>query len=273
MKLILTSLTVLLIVSSCNSQEEKITVNSSHSIQENDFQSEEIQQGTGIMNDQQTIKVEGSHEINTPYKDYLVGKTNFSKDPGFVKVSSEHSSKEIYLRTQVYEAFLEMNEAALKEGIHLKIISGARSFEHQKNIWDRKWKSSKIQDPKQRALEILRFSSMPMSSRHHWGTDFDLNNLENDYFESGEGLKIYNWLSKNASKYGFCQVYSDKKTDSRKGYELEKWHWSYMPLSSQVLERYKKQINIKDFTGFEGSETAESIDIIKNYVNGIADCK
>ncbi len=36
-------------------------------------------------------------------------------------------------------------------------------------------------------------------------------------------------LTANAAKFGFCQPYN-VKTD-RKGYNEEKWHWSFMPLS------------------------------------------
>ena len=211
--------------------------------------------------------------IDTQYNNYLVGKTNFSEDKGFVIVDRKYSSKKIYLRTQVYEAFLKMNKEAQKSGIKLIIISGARSFSHQKEIWERKWANlpSSLTD-KEKALKILKFSSMPMSSRHHWGTDFDLNSLDNDYFEYGEGLKIYKWLVSNAPKHGFCQVYTDKKTNNRSGYEMEKWHWSYIPLAREVLERYNRKISINNFNGFLGSNMAADLNIIKDYVNGIAPC-
>lgn len=219
-----------------------------------------------------SISLPGTDQISTAYRDYLVGKINYRKDSGFVLVAPEHSSKELYLRTQTYRAFISMYEAAKQEGIKLTIISGARNFEHQKSIWEKKWKNSEQLPPKERALEILKYSSMPMSSRHHWGTDFDLNSLENDYFKSGEGLKIYTWLQENAGKYGFCQVYSDKAMEGRKGYEMEKWHWSYMPLASEILARYNQEISSKDIQGFLGSEVASEINLIEDFVNGIDAC-
>jgi LAS superfamily LD-carboxypeptidase LdcB len=215
------------------------------------------------------------HNVSTPEKKYLTGKTVFSKDSGFVKLDPEHciNGKSIYVRIEVAEAFEKMRIAALKDSIVLIVRSGARSFEDQKGIWERKWNDPKNQnlEPKEKALKILEFSSMPMSSRHHWGTDIDLNSLENSYFKSGKGLKIYAWLTKNAPEYGFCQVYTDKHTSGRTGYEMEKWHWSYMPLSRQLLERYNKIIEISDFKGFQGWEMASEVEIIKNYVNGISD--
>src|ERR1043165_6982453 len=110
---------------------------------------------------------------------------------------------------------------------------------------------------------------MPSTSRHHWGTDMDLNSLNNDYFDSGEGKKIYEWLTAHASEFGFCQPYTSK-ADGRTGYEEEKWHWSYVPLSKGFLEEYKKQVQYNDITGFLGSEVAESLRVIDKYVDGVS---
>lgn len=214
------------------------------------------------------------HNVSTPEKEYLTGKTNFSKDSGFVKLPPAHcNDRTIYVRIEVAEAFENMRKAALKDSVVLIVLSGARSFEQQKAIWEKKWNNLQDQKPKDKALKILKFSSMPGSSRHHWGTDIDLNSLENDYFDSGKGLKIYRWLTKHASEYGFCQVYTDKNISGRTGYEMERWHWSYMPLSRQLLERYNKIVKISDFKGFLGWETAAEVKIIEQYVNGISDCR
>jgi len=112
---------------------------------------------------------------------------------------------------------------------------------------------------------------MPSTSRHHWGTDMDLNNLNNKFFDSGEGLKIYTWLKAHGAEYGFCQPYTTKE-GGRTGYEEERWHWSYLPLSGEFLNQYKKEVTYKDITGFEGSEVAKPMGVIKNYVEGVA-CK
>jgi hypothetical protein len=112
---------------------------------------------------------------------------------------------------------------------------------------------------------------MPSTSRHHWGTDMDLNALENSFFESGDGLKIYQWLTTHAEQYGFCQPYTSK-SGGRSGYEEEKWHWSYLPLSGQFLQEYTRNVTYKDIKGFAGSEVAASLDVIRNYVGGVA-CK
>jgi len=204
-------------------------------------------------------------------KDLVIGKVNYENQTIFEKVPSEYSVKSMYLNKEALSSFIKMAKDAKKVGISIKIISGARNFDYQKGIWERKWNTYSNKDSIQIAKSILKFSSMPMTSRHHWGTDMDLNSLDNHYFTSGAGLKMYNWMQKNASKYGFCQVYTDKK-DGRTGYEMEKWHWSYMPLAKKYLDFYNKNVTYKDIKGFKGSNTAKRIGSIENYVNGIHHC-
>ena len=202
-------------------------------------------------------------------KEYVLGKFDYTKDSSFVLIPAEATSKTIYLRKEVWNGFNTMQIAATKDSVSFTIISGTRNFEHQKRIWNYKWNEKyKNIPPEKRALKILEYSSMPSTSRHHWGTDIDLNNLNNDYFSEGKGLKEYNWLVENASKFGFYQPYTTKE-NGRTGYYEEKWHWSYLPLSSIYLNYYNQHITYKDITDFEGSAFAKEIDIIKNYVNGI----
>jgi D-alanyl-D-alanine carboxypeptidase len=126
-------------------------------------------------------------------KNYLLGKFDPATHPQFVKLADEHtrgSGRGAYLRKETYEAFIKMSDAAHKEGVELTIISATRNFESQKRIWENKW-NGKVQvegkdlttvtDLKERARLILLYSSMPSTSRHHWGTDMDLNALNNSF--------------------------------------------------------------------------------------------
>ena len=203
-------------------------------------------------------------------KNFVLGKFDYKAHDLFTKPHPSHTSKTIYLNKEVYLAFLKMLDHAKSDGIHLKIISGTRNFDEQKAIWERKWKKYKNLEPLARAKKILEYSSMPSTSRHHWGTDIDLNSFTNSYFEKGQGKKEYEWLLKHANSYGFYQVYTDK-TSGRKGYNLERWHWSYMPLASKYLSYYNKYVSYSDIVGFDGSDLAEQLLSITNYVNGISE--
>jgi zinc D-Ala-D-Ala carboxypeptidase len=62
------------------------------------------------------------------------------------------------------------------------------------------------------------------------------------------------------------------RKSGRTGYEEEKWHWSYLPLSGEFLDQYVKQVTYADIKGFAGSEVAKSMQVITRYVEGVA-CK
>jgi D-alanyl-D-alanine carboxypeptidase len=216
------------------------------------------------------ISVPEKKEITAPFdKNFILGKFNYRKDTSFVKVSQVHSSKSLFIKKEAYSSFIKMFNHAKSENINLKIISGTRNFYEQKSIWERKWGMYKNLKPISRAKKILEYSSMPSTSRHHWGTDIDLNNLNNSYFNNGRGKKEYDWLIKNGSKYGFFQVYTSK-VKGRKGYNMEKWHWSYIPLSGKYLKYYRKNIKVNEINSFKGSELSKELDVINVYVNGIS---
>lgn len=203
--------------------------------------------------------------------DFLMGNIKVSSDKRFIKLDEKYAvaGKEVYVYTEVYDKLKLMIESAKEDGIKLKVISGMRTFNYQKSIWERKWKNYKEKNgfsDEECAREILKYSAMPGSSRHHWGTDFDFNSLENSYFDSGEGKKIYSWLLENGHKYGFYQVY---KRENLKGYSEEKWHWSYLEIADKMLKQYNEKIDYSCFKGFSGAETSKKLNIIEEYVNGI----
>jgi zinc D-Ala-D-Ala carboxypeptidase len=213
--------------------------------------------------------------VDPEERDYLLGKFNPAERGDFVKVVAPYSDRpKMMLRKECYEAFQRMHAAAAKEGIKLVIISSTRTFAQQKAIWEGKWErfASDAPEPEARARKILEYSSMPGSSRHHWGTDIDLNDLNNAIFEAGGKYeKVYQWLSAHASEYGFCQPYTAGRPY---GYKEEKWHWSYSPISKPLLETWKTSVEDSDIQGFTGSETARIIGIKEHYVLGIQEaCK
>lgn len=203
--------------------------------------------------------------------EFVTGRFDYRSHQDFVELSSQHAYDDIYLHRETYEAFKKMFDAAQKDGIQLSIISGTRNFSEQKSIWERKWEAATDSSDLQKARSILEYSSMPMTSRHHWGTDIDINNLNNSYFESGQGKKEYEWLKAHANDFGFYQPYTDKSLNNRTGYNEEKWHWSYMPLASRYLAYYNGHITNADISGFKGADLADDIDMVENYVNGISE--
>ncbi len=224
-------------------------------------------------------------DISSIDESYLLGKFNPSTHEDFTIIDVKYANRKgMYLRKDTYNAFLKMYEAAKKDGIHLKIISATRSFSSQKRIWEDKWTGRRKVDGKDlakaipfgsnRALKILEYSSMPGTSRHHWGTDMDLNALENEFFDKGKGKKIYDWLVANAATYGFYQPYSKKDENRPFGYNEEKWHWSYLPVAKPLTLLYAQKLNNDEVKGFKGEDTAKEIEVVQKYVLGIdEECK
>lgn len=218
--------------------------------------------------------------------DYLMGRFSPARHPDFVPVARQYADREgMYLHRAAYDAFLKMRAAAAEEGITMTIRSATRNFDYQKGIWEAKWHGRrKIEDgkdasraypqPRARALKILEYSSMPGTSRHHWGTDMDFNSFSNAYFETGEGLRLYTWMQQHAATYGFCRPYTAKGADRPNGYNEEKWHWSYTPLSRPLTALAAEVLRDEMIEGFDGAEVATEIGVVQKYVLGIAeDCR
>lgn len=215
---------------------------------------------------------------------HVLGKVQYADESDFVLIPESHASRSgMYLRKEVLAAFKKMHESAQKDGVSLKIVSAARNFNHQKRIWEAKWNGTRkvsglrlnesIPNPAKRAKKILLYSSMPGTSRHHWGTDIDINSVNPSYFETKTGQKEYEWLRINASEFGFCQTYTTKGSDRPNGYEEEKWHWTYTPTSILFLSYYSRMISEDKISGFDGSD-ALPFEEVKKYVFGVSsDCK
>ena len=113
-----------------------------------------------------------------------------------------------------------MYDAAEKGGVILTALSATRPFAHQASIWNRKWKRPQAMGmaPLERARDILKYSSMPGTSRHHWGTDVDIHSLEPSDFDAGEGEKVLAWLEDMLASLGLWK--STRRTTSA-GYQPE----------------------------------------------------
>jgi zinc D-Ala-D-Ala carboxypeptidase len=230
-----------------------------------------------------------SLSAQSPADDHIItGKFNPAKEPGFVSAASlgiAVKNGPHYLQRPAAEALSRMMKDFSHEHpkVPFWVQSSTRNFASQKSIWNAKWKgergsngvnASNEKDPVKRARLILEYSSMPGTSRHHWGSDADFNILTNDYYEHGDGKILFDWLTKNASRYGFARPYTALRS---KGYKEERWHWSYTPLSKKYLKEWTDNYNAdpRFFIGKEGFEGADSAaHLALEYVEAISpECK
>lgn len=185
----------------------------------------------------------------------------------------------IKLEVNTYNAFKKMERAAKNDGINLKIVSAYRGFDRQEIIWNKKYDkftNEFLIEPKKAILEIIRFSTIPGTSRHHWGTDIDIIDgnypdekdvLKSEKFEkNGVFYKLKKWLDENSEKFGFYLAYNNDS--NRKGFEYEPWHYSFKPSSVKYynalinldLEKIIKNSNLNGFQYFNKS-------FIKKYIS------
>ncbi len=177
-------------------------------------------------------------------QDFLLGKSQV----GLVK------TEEYTLLKEVDSAYQVMKQAALNDGIDIQVVSSYRSFEHQKAIWNRKYTryTNKGMPADEAISKIVKYSTIPGTSRHHWGTDIDIIQrnvkqpsksvlLEENYEAGGAYEKLKNWMDSNAESFGFHLVYTNN--ENRKGFSYEPWHYTYASKSKELL-KYYRQIDI-----------------------------
>lgn len=216
-----------------------------------------------------------------PDKPFLLGRFEPEHDSRFVGFQN-HLRETHFLLQDAYQALMLLLQAAADDGVNLEVLSSTRNFNRQKAIWEAKWngktsvsgfepKEFQALSGKEKALAIMRYSAMPGTSRHHWGTEVDLNSLETEYFSSSEGRLVLDWLENNAPRFGFYRPYTNKGTQRPHGYEAEPWHWSYAPLSKDFLNSYLKLVQYSDIKDFDGAEYAREVQAIAHYVMGVAD--
>ncbi len=219
-------------------------------------------------------------------EDFLMGRFDPASHEDFVAVPRRFADRGgMYVYKACGVALTAMCEKAKSEGIDLVVRSAARNFDYQRSIWEAKWSgdrilssginaSKDIPDHTERCKEIMKYSAMPGTSRHHWGTDVDFNAFNNEYFEKGEGLKVFTWLEANAASFGFARPYIAKGTERPNGYEEEKWHWSYLPVSTELTKYALELLEDANLAGFSGATKAEQLKVKEHYILGIANsCK
>ncbi|WP_124979493.1 M15 family metallopeptidase [Nonlabens xiamenensis] len=172
-------------------------------------------------------------------------------------LTGQSSNPENLLEPKAQKAFEQMKAAALKDGIKIQIVSGYRSFDRQAAIWKRKYKKYESQGlgPDSIFDKIVEYSTVPGTSRHHWGTDIDIIDAGADYngdvlvpskfHGTGPFCRLKEWMELNGSTYGFELVYT--LNEQRTGFKYEPWHYSFAPLSRKRYQQYLQHIDLANF--------------------------
>jgi LAS superfamily LD-carboxypeptidase LdcB len=163
-----------------------------------------------------------------------------------------------YLSLEAKDAWIELSALARLSGFDPGIVSGYRNFSRQLAIWNDKAEGRRpLLDDNGRLVDvfslsdeekmhhILRWSALPGTSRHHWGTDFDIYDRsrmpegypiqltpEETY---GEGVfaPFHRWLDEYLARPD-ALFYRPYAVDLG-GVAPEPWHLSFRP-SAQKME-------------------------------------
>lgn len=166
-----------------------------------------------------------------------------------------------YVHLKAVNAVKSLQKASNQAGFDLRLASSFRSFNRQQIIWNNKASGKQIcfnrNEEKlniaalsafELADSICFFSAIPGTSRHHWGTDFDI--FDANAYEAGQAPQLTQsefqpggpnypmmlWLQENAAKFDFVFPF----TANKDGVSPEPWHISFLPISHQASSQFSK---------------------------------
>ena len=195
---------------------------------------------------------ENVSEIENPYE-LLVLVNKYHRLPqdfrqyNLVSMSREYTvndGKQYLLAGAAYEKFVQMADAAKKEGLSLKVISAYRTEEYQRGLYN----NSVRRNGKAYAE---KYSARPGFSEHETGLAVDINSVRGAF----ENTPEFTWMQKHAHEYGYILRYQ-KGREWITGYAYEPWHYRYVGADAAKViyeegityeEYYAKYISAVEF--------------------------
>lgn len=134
------------------------------------------------------------------------------------------TDKPMRLRKAAAEAFAALSQAAADDGIRIFAVSGYRTYDYQKRLYDRL-----KTDVGKAGLPV---SAAPGHSQHQTGLAADFNSLRQDFDETKEGR----WLRSYAAEFGWSLSYPEE-FETLTGYDYEPWHFRYLTAAACRLQK------------------------------------
>ncbi|MGE5544738.1 MAG: D-alanyl-D-alanine carboxypeptidase family protein, partial [Bacillota bacterium] len=153
---------------------------------------------------------------------------------------SENLPKKL-MRKEAAEALTRLFEHASREGITLLGVSGYRSYQTQKEIFENK---ARLEGE----VQANRTSARPGQSEHQTGLAMDIispsiSSLSTSFGATPEGK----WVAQNAADFGFIIRYQRGK-ESITGYDYEPWHLRYVGVAAAKYI-YQNGITLEEYLG------------------------
>ena len=151
----------------------------------------------------------------------------------------------------VMESFWKLRDRAVHDGWSLVLVSGFRSFEGQRLLWNRYYDQAAKDnrwDERKGVRTVMKYTSVPGLSRHHWGTELDISEkslrgqlLTPEEEISPKVLEFYHWMEMNAPAFGFCRIYRGTSGIISD----EPWHWSYWRFAKIYQHQLESDPNLE----------------------------
>ena len=184
--------------------------------------------------------------LEDPSNTALLIKKGFSisKDyvpENLVEVNIPTATTNNKMRSDAAKALETMYEDAKKEGLTLAVNSAYRSYEEQQKIYDEYFR---IYDE----VTAASLVAVPGTSEHQLGLSVDLTSqsvIDGQYGVFGSTPE-YQWVIKNAYKYGFILRYPSDKIDIT-GIANEPWHYRYVGVKL-ATKLYEEGLTLEEYT-------------------------
>ena len=171
---------------------------------------------------EETYEANTSLDTSILVNKYYYLKKDFAPDD-LVTISQTYSwgeSGSQKVRKIVYEAFLDMWNAANSEGYYLMVNSSYRTYQDQESVYNNYRNTSG-----QNYADSI--AARPGYSEHQTGLAIDIfsktKTNKNTFKDSSEAK----WLKENAYKFGFILRYPENK-ENITGTTYEAWHYRYV---------------------------------------------
>jgi D-alanyl-D-alanine carboxypeptidase len=143
----------------------------------------------------------------------------FADAEHLVEVGVDSRGRVQRLAPEAARAWSEMVEAARRDNVRLLLVSGFRSIEYQRELFQKKLAAGQPIDA------ILEVNAAPGFSQHHTGRAVDVGapgceSLTEDFEQTNE----FHWLVQHAERFAFSMPYP---RNNPFGFIYEPWHWAH----------------------------------------------
>ncbi len=154
-----------------------------------------------------------------------------------VDMSDEYANnyyRQMQLRSEAYEMFKKMVDAAKEEDIKFYAESGYRTFNFQRTLYNNYVNVNGY-------AKANLYAAKPGFSEHQLGTAIDVANI---YTIDKDDVE-YKWIQRNGYKYGFVFRYTEEWQDLT-GFGEETWHIRYVGVDV-ATKMHKENISFEEY--------------------------